>query len=391
MTHNPPPIRELLQESVADVLKRERESLEALLARQHNQVVLFGAGGLGRSTLEELRGIGVEPLCFSDNDQRRWGTTIEGCEVLSPADAAARYGSKALFIITIWNAAHWYVESLEQLKALGCANISSYSPVYWRFASRFIPFLLNDYPHKLLESAASVLDAETLWADELSLNIYRSFLYWYSTGDASFMPGRSKDNSYFAPDLFSVTDKEVLVDCGAFDGDTVQELVVRVGDAFRKIYAVEADPISRGRLHAYLDAQSPSIRNKVQVLDCAISRERTKLRFEVTGGLGSKICSEGGVEVEGIPLDELFANAPMTMLKMDIEGAEFGALEGGRKVIERDRPILMICVYHTQSDIWRIPLLAHEMLPEHKLFLRSHGGDGFETVMYAIPAVRSLK
>jgi hypothetical protein len=59
-------------------------------------------------------------------------------------------------------------------------------------------------------------------------------------------------------------------------------------------------------------------------------------------------------------------------------------------VIERDRPILAICVYHTQSDIWRIPLLAREMLPEHRFYLRAYEGDGFQTVFYAVPPERAL-
>ena len=76
------------------------------------------------------------------------------------------------------------------------------------------------------------------------------------------------------------------------------------------------------------------------------------------------------------------------MIKMDIEGAEWDALRGARNVIARDRPVLAICVYHTHNDIWRIPLLIHEILPEHHLFLRAYEGDGFQTVVYAIPPRR---
>jgi hypothetical protein len=77
------------------------------------------------------------------------------------------------------------------------------------------------------------------------------------------------------------------------------------------------------------------------------------------------------------------------MIKMDIEGAEYDALRGGTNVIKRDQPILAICVYHTQSDIWRIPLLIREMLPKHRLYLRGYEGDGFQTVMYAVPLERA--
>lgn len=102
------------------------------------------------------------------------------------------------------------------------------------------------------------------------------------------------------------------------------------------------------------------------------------------------MCAEGGVEVDCIPMDELFASTPVTMIKMDIEGAEYDALIGGSKVIQRDRPILAVCVYHLQSDLWRLPLLARKMLPQHKLYLRPYEGDGFQTVLYAVPPDRVL-
>ena len=142
-------LRDLLTEPPDAVRSRERTALDALLTEQGGQVVLFGAGSVGTRALTQLRGLGIEPLCFSDNNAARWNTTIDGCTVLAPEDAAARYGANALFLVTIWNAAHWFVETLAQLKGLGCKSISSYSPLFWRFPETFLPCLLNDQPHKL--------------------------------------------------------------------------------------------------------------------------------------------------------------------------------------------------------------------------------------------------
>jgi hypothetical protein len=75
---------------------------------------------------------------------------------------------------------------------------------------------------------------------------------------------------------------------------------------------------------------------------------------------------------------------------MDIEGAEYDALLGATTIIKRDRPVLAICVYHTQSDIWRIPLLIRSIDPTYSLFLRSYDGDGLQTVVYAVPKDRVL-
>jgi FkbM family methyltransferase len=386
----PPSLKEMLNEPVSLIVERERTALEDMLKEQNDRVVLFGAGNLGTRTLRELRGIGIEPLAFSDNKRERWGSTVEGCPVLSPADAAAKYGADTLFIITIWNAAHWFVETLEQLKSLGCKHVSSYSPVYWRFSATFLPFLLNDHPHKVYEDAQLVLEAEKLWADKTSLDTYRSHVYWYATGDASQLPPRPSENSYFPADIFSISPSDAIVDCGAFDGDTVKQVIDRVGDNFAAVHAIEADPMSLEKLRNYLGELSLGLREKIHVHACAVCLERMMLRFEITGSVDSKICEQGGDEVNGIPIDELFADRAITMIKMDIEGAEYDALLGGRKTIERDRPILAICVYHTQNDIWRIPLLIHDMLPQHKFFLRAYEGDGFQTVLYAVPPSRLL-
>lgn len=382
-------LKELLEEPISAVAEREHSMLEHLIEHCSGRVVLFGAGSLGRRALAELRSIGVEPLCISDNNPERWGTLLDGCRVLRPSDATSRYGSDSLFIVTIWNAAHWYVETLAQLREMGCRFISSFAPVYWRFADTFIPFLLNDLPHKVFEDSPSVLAAESLWSDQQSLDGYRSLVYWYATGDASHLPGRPPENSYFPRDLFSISESEVVVDCGAFDGDTIQQMTTLAGSDFGAIYAVEADPLNLDKLDANVRAMPAEVRNKIQVCRCAVGAERKMLRFETTGTIESKFCVKGGVEVDCFPIDDLFSKTAVSMIKMDIEGAENDALRGGRNVIQRDRPILAICVYHTQNDIWRIPLFVREMLPEHKLYLRSYEGDGFQTVLYAIPPARA--
>jgi hypothetical protein len=84
----------------------------------------------------------------------------------------------------------------------------------------------------------------------------------------------------------------------------------------------------------------------------------------------------------------LFADTTVSMIKMDIEGSESAGLVGGRQVIERDQPILAICAYHKQEDIYALPLLMHDINPDYRMFLRTHGGDAIQTVAYAVPPHR---
>ena len=179
------------------------------------------------------------------------------------------------------------------------------------------------------------------------------------------------------------------MDCGAFDGDTIRQALECSNSSIKAVYAVEADSLSFARLQEFIQNLGNELAQCVHPFDCAVGLERGSVRFECSGSLTSKVSTQG-LLVELFPIDELFADTPLTFIKMDIEGAEYDALRGATKVIQRDQPILAICVYHKQNDIWRIPLLVREMLPEHKLYLRAYEGDGFQTVMYAVPPNRCI-
>jgi FkbM family methyltransferase len=383
------PLQEILTESATSVRERESTALDQILSANHNRVVIFGCGTLGKKAVNLLREIGVVPLAFCDSNPSRWGTSISDLPVLSPSDAAAKFGTNAVFFVTIWNDFHWYRDTFAKMTSLGCVSVSSYAPIFWRFGASFMDLLLlNEPPHRLYQQLDDVLEAEGLWADEESLATYRANIVWRAKGDPSFFPFPAPQNTYFPQDIFKLSPEEILVDCGAFDGDTLR-LLHSVASDFKMFYAVEADTVSLDKLQTYIKTLQPEVAAKVQVLDCAVGAERCTLQFAMSGAATSKI--EGaGVDVACIPLDELFADLPVTLIKMDIEGAEFDALRGGSQLIQRDSPILAICVYHTQADVWRIPLLIRSMNPKYNFFLRAYDGDGFQSVVYAVPPTRLL-
>jgi hypothetical protein len=75
---------------------------------------------------------------------------------------------------------------------------------------------------------------------------------------------------------------------------------------------------------------------------------------------------------------------------MDIEGSEMDALAGASRIIREQGPLLAICVYHKQDDLWKIPLLIHSLNPEYRFFLRPHKLEVWDLVCYAVPKARCL-
>jgi FkbM family methyltransferase len=377
----------ILSEPLSSVRERENSAFDNSLAGCGNRLVLFGAGNLGRKVLQCLRSIGVEPLAFADNSPSKWGSQVDGVPVLSPKDAAAQYGGSALFLIAIWSLGHYYRDSRTQLESMGCTHVDSTAFLRWKFADQLLPDFCQDLPHKLYEQAADVRKAASLWADDASRQEYLNHVRWRALGDQNALGPPVKEESYFLESLYRIEDREVFVDCGAYTGDTAEQ-VIRRNPAFSRIVAIEADPENFDCLTKWIGTLDTPVASRISALNVAVGAKRGKLRFQAGGGEGAKLAADGNVVVECIPIDELAPAAGSTFIKMDIEGAELDALAGARRSIQKNRPILSICVYHKQDDLWRIPLFIDTLVEDYRFFLRAHDVDGWQLVCYAVPANR---
>jgi FkbM family methyltransferase len=382
-------LAELLTETVSSVQHREQNELNRLLSHHSERCVLFGAGDMGWRAQEALREIGVHPLCISDNNPELWGTWLGETQILPPQEAAARFGDSTHFFITIRNEHHWYRETFNQLSSLGCASISSAEPIAWRFSEQFPPFLAYDLPHKVFAQISHILDAANLWADEASLQEYRAQIQLRAMGNPYWLSQPAARETYILEEVFALGPRDTILDCGAFDGDTIRDLL-QSGHPFSGILAVEADTYSHARLTSYVETLGSEMQGKIDLHACAVGSYSGTVCFDESGQLESRISMHGQSKVRMVPIDQLCASTRISMIKMDIEGGEFDALLGATSTIQRDRPILAVCVYHSQSDLWRLPLLIRAMCPDYRMYLRSYRGDGIQTVAYAVPPERVL-
>ena len=85
-----------------------------------------------------------------------------------------------------------------------------------------------------------------------------------------------------------------------------------------------------------------------------------------------------------VALDDVPECQDVTFLKMDIEGAEWDTLHGATNIIEKNKPTLAICIYHSDEDMLRIPEFIQSKWPEYKLYVRQHFFLPLETVLYAV-------
>jgi FkbM family methyltransferase len=379
----------LLSESIDSAKNREQTAFDQLASPFEQRLVLFGAGGLGKSTLAGLRKVGIEPLAFTDNNAARWGESIDGIPILQPSEAAARFGDNATVVVTIWSttAPDTMPDRIRQMVELGCKRVIPAGLLFWKYPGVFLPYYSMDLPHHVIERAEAVRAAYRQLHDELSQIEFIGHVRYRLHLDFSGLPQPARHDQYFPHDLIELRDHEIFVDCGAFDGDSIGGFVQRTQGRFTGAIAFEPDSLNCDALRSRICELPSEVRNKITVIPAAVGAASGTLLFNVTGTASSS-TENGSVPVRCVALDEALDGWKPTFIKMDIEGAEVDALQGARAVIARERPILAVCAYHTQAHLWEIPIWISAALERYRVFYRSHSCDAWELVCYAIPVER---
>jgi FkbM family methyltransferase len=379
----------LLSEGFEGALEREAAVSAALGNPNAADIVLFGAGNLGRRTLTGLREIGIQPLCFVDNNKSLWGKDLNGVPVLNPAEGATLYGNRATFVVTIWRAGGGdrMASRVGQLRELGCKTVVPFLPLYWKYSDSLLPHYMHDLPHHVHAQADRVRQALSLMADDASRREYIAQMCFRLLGDFASLPDPVQGDAYFREELFRLRSDETLVDCGAFDGDTLELFLKNSAHSFKGAIAFEPDPENYGKLAARVASMPPKTRERIATYQAATGETNRRVLMDVGKGVSSKI-GKGGREVDCLSLDSAILDMPVTFIKMDIEGSELDTLAGARELIHKNAPILAVSAYHRQSDLWNIPLFIHDLSPDYSFHLQPHDLEGWDVVCYAIPANR---
>lgn len=281
----------LLSESPSAVVERERTAFDRLAHPLGDRMVLFGAGGLGRRTLANLRRIGIQPLAFADNNPALWETSLDGVPVYSTAKAAELHALNAVFVVTIWSAraSDRMSDRVQQLLNLGCKHVAPAGFLFWKFPDVFLPYYPLDLPHKVSRFTSEIEAAFDLLEDEPSRREFVAQVAFRLFLDYDGLMPRLASDQYFPPDLIELRDNEVLVDCGAFDGDSIADFVDRQGNSFECIIAFEPDAASWEKLHHRLNRYPESVRKKIHTIPQAVGAKTGMVSSSPTGTDQSKV------------------------------------------------------------------------------------------------------
>jgi FkbM family methyltransferase len=312
-------------------------------------------------------------------------STIQGIPRLDGGSFVAR-GAGAVAVCLAFS--HPALEYFEHLCRAAGAELVQYMEAVDAIPDYPRDHILASLARTTAENIELLLAASERWADSISRHTYFALLNGRLTYDRTWLESVDvgPETMYFGVDCMELGPHEALVDCGAFDGDTIESFRAKTLDQFESIVGLEPDPRNFAILNQRYGGDP-----RIKLHSVAASSEACELSF--AAGLGAQSFSSAAdgaqaqekIVVAAVDLDTLLECRP-TVIKIDVEGGEPEVLEGARRTIEECRPRLTIAAYHRPLHLAEFPGWILSVAPGYRFYLRHHGGFFFETVLYGIPA-----
>ena len=179
-----------------------------------------------------------------------------------------------------------------------------------------------------------------------------------------------------------------VLDIGGCWGDTAIYFANKVGEKGH-VYSFEFIP-NNIVVHQYNSKINPNISNRITLVKQPVWEQSDIEVYFKDNGPGSflsfKSFSNQNGFVKTISIDDFVEKnniEKIDFIKMDIEGAEFSALKGAVKTINKFKPKLAIALYHSLDDFVTIPKLISDLELGYKFYLGHYTIHAEETILFA--------
>lgn len=365
-------------------------------------ILLYGMGNGADKiiTVCDAYGIPVSDVFASDGFVR--GHSFHGKVVLSFTQACEKYGgSNMIVLLSFASSRPDVLETIERV----ATTCEMYIPD--------VPVCGTDlFNTAFYEAHRHEIDtARALFGDEESRRVYDGIIEYKLTGRMDILRATESAPADAYKNILHAEHFLTSADLGAYNGDSISDLR-QYAPVLQNVIAFEPDRRNFRKLTEYgtalREAGDPLNLHAIQA--GAWSHTAT-LTFHGSGNRNAGLTdspqeAQGNIlpstadnpyfgktaEVPVTSLDAvceelLDADTPMDYIKYDVEGAETEALLGSRRIIERDAPALLVSAYHRSADLFRLPILVHELNPAYKLYLRRMAGvPAWDINLYAVKA-----
>jgi FkbM family methyltransferase len=356
--------KEKNQNNILELCKNSEKSIVLMPAGQHSIIL--------NKYLNE-HSINID--YFVDNDEEKQGIFIQNTPVISfPQFKKISYEK---FLIVATNE-HIQLQIVKQLKKHNIKNYICLIPDYLIYST----YEIENAKEIICNNFEKYIKLYEMLEDDLSKKTLVNKLNYLITFDNKYLKDivRPYKNQYFERDIHKVSANDYFVDCGAYTGDTLENLMNITNSNIAGYYGFEPADINLIKL-----IEKTKLYENLEICKKGLWDKDEILSFDSTSNSASKLDANGDIKIEVVTLDNQLKDKKITFIKMDIEGAEYEALLGAKNIIISQNPILAISAYHKFDDIYRLAFLIESFGVNYKYYLRHYTMGVAETVLYGVP------
>ena len=335
-----------------------------------SNVILYGAGCWAKQQYRMLQELGVEVNAVGiDANYYKPGMKFFDKEI-QPIEELVKQIHNAV----LWVGFNLDKKSYESLQR-ELAERFGIEKIYACDCAKYENFAMQNYKYN--EVVAHAEEFQWLYDrldEDKSRETFLSYLNQRVSGDYGWAENLYDPNHYFAEDIVKL-ENEIFVDCGAFTGDTIQELLTKSEP--QKVFAFEPDEKNYQTL-----VKNFASNDNIVCLKLGAFSKKATLSFAGGNADASKIVDDGAIQIEVDSIDNVLNGEKATFIKMDIEGAELDALKGAQNTIKNCHPKLAISAYHKFEDLFTLPQYIYSLDNSYKFYLRRHSHLTHELVLY---------
>lgn len=342
------------------------------LQRETRPIVIYGMGDGAEKILRVLAQYQISVSAIFASDEFVRGHDFAGFRVKKLSEVIEEFGEDIVIVIAF---ASQRPDVLEKMYALD-AKYTVYAPDVPVFGEGLFT------PAYAKEHAQALQQVYALLEDDISRKVFADTIAYRFSGKIGYLRDCETAKEEVFDTILQPSTQEHFVDLGAYNGDTIRELLQYTNGQYASVTALEPDRKNCKKLQKYVDTV---LNGQATVEQAGAWSEDTVLTFAAKAGRNSTV-SQQGIATQMRSVDSVLQGAPCTLLKLDVEGAEYEALLGAKQTIQQYRPRLNLALYHRTEDYWKLPLFVHSLCSEYRFYLRHHPYvPAWDTNLYAIP------
>ena len=230
--------------------------------------------------------------------------------------------------------------------------------------------------------------------DDFSKKLYNSLLkYRYIRNPELINNLYESRNECYLDKVFIDNFKDGLyIDAGSYNADFITTLANKVSINNSTFYIFEPNKIFYNNIISSLWKEI-----NYKIFNIALCDEDSTIEFMQVPSSTSHIINKkynaykDSIDKKYIDivktkkLDSIIKEEKVKWIKIDIEWSEWSMLKGSENIIRKDRPILLLSIYHRRDDLFKLQEYLMNLNLNYKFYIRHYSLSIAKTILYCIP------